>query len=78
MVSEVAQLLQQIEQEHQSARWALTGLASGTARHDFINRRMENIGVIHEQLKEQVGPETALTLVADSLWAREDQPDCRL
>lgn len=75
MVSEVARLLQQIDQEHQAAQWALTGLASGTARHDFINRRMENISVIHEQLKEQVGAETALTLVADSLWARKDQTE---
>lgn len=73
MLSEVAQLLQRIEQEHQAAQWALTGLASGSARHDFINQRLENIGGIHEQLKAQVGSETALNLIADSLWSPEDR-----
>jgi hypothetical protein len=72
MSSEVAQLLQRIEQEYQAAQWALTGLASGSARHDFINQRMENIGGIHEELKAQVGSATAMNLMASSLWSLEE------
>jgi hypothetical protein len=41
--SEVARLLGQIEQEYQASKRGLEGLASGTARHDFISIRTENI-----------------------------------
>jgi len=40
-VSEVAQLMQRIELEHQAARQALTGLALGISKHEFITARMQ-------------------------------------
>lgn len=61
--SSVAQLLQQIDQEYRAAQSGLSGLASGTARHDFITARTENLGAIHEQLIALVGPEKAIALV---------------
>ncbi len=46
--SEIARLLQQIDLEYSAAREALTGLACGTARHDFITARMERLSSYHE------------------------------
>jgi hypothetical protein len=44
--SEVARLLQQIDQECEAARPGLSGLALGTARHDFITTRLERIVLV--------------------------------
>ncbi len=53
--SEVARLMHQIQMEHEAAQRALYGLAQGTAQHEFITARMENIGRCGEQLKHVVG-----------------------
>ncbi len=42
--SEVAQLLQRLADEYQSAQWGLTGLAYGMSKHQFITAKMENMG----------------------------------
>jgi hypothetical protein len=73
MDSEVTQLLRQIEQEYQASKRGLEGLASGTARHDFIQKRAENIGQCHEQLTELIGPEQAITLIANTIWTPTEQ-----
>ena len=39
--SEVASLMQRIDREREAAQQGLTGLAYGTARHDFVTARME-------------------------------------
>ncbi len=65
-VSEVAQLRQQIADEYLAAQSGLTGLASGTSRHQFITARLENLGVIHERLIELVGSDEAIKIVATS------------
>ncbi len=39
--SEIASLMQRIDLEREAAQQGLTGLAYGTARHDFITARME-------------------------------------
>lgn len=57
--SEVAQLLARIEQEHASCVWALTGLAEGTARHDFIQHGLERIAIAHEGLSQLIGEQQA-------------------
>lgn len=62
--SEVARLLREIDEAYQAAQWALTGLASGTARHDFINAKEERIAVCHEELGALIGPDKAIALVA--------------
>ncbi len=70
--SEVARLKQQIEEEYEAAQRGLNGLASGTARHEFITAKMERIAVAHEKLIELVGPEEAVSLVAHTIWSDQD------
>jgi len=65
--SEVAQLLQQIDLEYSAARNALTGLALGSAQHEFINARMERLTVCHEQLALYVGAQEASRLLIEQL-----------
>ena len=64
--SEVARLMQQIEAEFEAGRQALQGLALGTAQHAFITKRMENIGGLHEQLRELIGDD-AMPLIVEKL-----------
>jgi hypothetical protein len=62
--SNIAQLLSQIEAEQRAAQWALTGISSGSLRHRFISRRMNQIGVCNEQLTTIMGDrEQAIRLV---------------
>jgi len=70
--SDVARILQQIEQEYQASKRGLEGLASGTARHDFIQKKTENIGRHHDHLAELVGPEQAIALIANTIWTPVD------
>lgn len=65
--SEVAQILAQIQTEYESAVIGLSGLASGTASHDFITARMERMGQLHKKLFHLVGENDAIALVADTL-----------
>lgn len=67
--SEVARLRQRIAQEYEAARRGLTGLAYGTATHEFITRRMEQIGSCHETLKHLVGEQEATRMLAETLEA---------
>ncbi len=61
--SEIARLKAQIEAEIQAAQLALYGAALGTAQHQFITRRMERMGILHEELKELVGEEESVRLL---------------
>ena len=70
--SDVAQILKQIEQEYQASKRGLEGLASGSARHDFISKKTENIGKYHDHLTELVGPEQAIALIANTIWTPVD------
>jgi hypothetical protein len=61
--SEVARLRQQIETQLVAMRYGLTGLSSGSARHAFINARMENIGAYQNDLAHRLGENDADLLV---------------
>jgi hypothetical protein len=61
--SEVAHLREQIAREHEAACWALTGLASGSLQHRFINRRMQRIDEHHERLVLLIGEQASLKIV---------------
>lgn len=63
--SDIARLRVQIEQEYHAARTALTGLASGNARHDFITARMERIGGYQETLATLIGESASMAIVCD-------------
>jgi len=64
-LSEVAQLLVQIEAEYLAAQCGLTGFAE-SARHAAITTRMENLGRLHEHLRAMVGDD-ATRLMAERL-----------
>lgn len=64
--SQVARLLAQITEEYKAAQSGLTGLGSGTARHDFITARMENMSQLHTQLHTIVG-DAAIAMIAEEL-----------
>jgi hypothetical protein len=67
--SEIARLRQRIAEEYEAAMGGLTGLAYGTAKHEFITKRMEQIGTYHEMLKHLVGEQEATRMMAETLEA---------
>jgi hypothetical protein len=72
-MSDVARILKQIEEEYQASTRGLEGLSSGSARHDFIQQKTENIAKHHEHLSNLVGPEKAIVLIANTIWTPNDQ-----
>src|SRR5579859_7521693 len=64
--SEVSRLLTHIGEAYEAAQHGLTGLASGTARHLFINAKLERMGELHDSLRSLVG-EQAIVLIAQEL-----------
>jgi hypothetical protein len=71
--SEVARLLAQIGMEYEAAQRGLTGLAAGTASHEFITSKLERIGDLHCSLQALVG-ESATALLARHLETIPDAP----
>jgi hypothetical protein len=65
--SEVAILLSQINAEYDAAHQALYGLASGSARHDFISARMKHIQSVSQHLIDTIGKEAALPLIVAAM-----------
>jgi len=65
--SDVAQIMAQIQAEYESSKDGLVGLASGTARHEFITARMERIGQLHNDLRDLVGEQHATGLLVHAL-----------
>ncbi|MBV9230069.1 MAG: hypothetical protein JOZ18_12205 [Chloroflexi bacterium] len=60
--------MKRIADEYQAAKYGLTGLAYGTAQHQFITAKMENIEQCRQQLCTLVGSEQEATrLVAESI-----------
>jgi hypothetical protein len=69
--SEVARLMQRIDMEYTAAQLALTGLALGTARHEFINARTEQIAVCRQELGAIVGDQESFN-VLETVIAQAD------
>jgi hypothetical protein len=63
--SEVARLLKRIDLEFKAAQLGMSGLAEGTARHDFINARMNQVGVFETQLATYLGKDEANRLICE-------------
>lgn len=61
--SEVARLRRQIEVELEAVQRGMYGLAVGTARHEFIRKRMDRVGVYHDKLAQKVGEDVANMMV---------------
>lgn len=64
--SEVARLMQRIQEEYEAAEQALHAPAM-VAKHEFISKRMENMQQAHAELQMIVGEHEAIKLVAQSL-----------
>lgn len=69
--SEMARLMRQIDLEYEAAERAMYGFAAGTTRHDFINARMENVGICFKELRQMVGDQQAGTLLLQAEQARD-------
>jgi len=67
--SEIARLRQRIAEEYEAALLGLNGFAYGSAKHQFITKRMEQIGACHEALEHLVGEQEATRLMAATLEA---------
>jgi hypothetical protein len=63
MGSEIAEVRRQIELELEAMRSGMNGLTLGTARHAFIQARMERIGAFQDRLAIHVGEANATQIV---------------
>jgi hypothetical protein len=63
--SEVARIKQQIVAEYEAGQRALSGLAQGTARHEFIQRKTANMWHCQQRLIALVGPEQACQILTE-------------
>jgi hypothetical protein len=64
-MSEVARIKAQIVAEYEAGKRGLEGLAQGTARHEFIQRKMENMSRCHMRLVALVGEAQAGQIIAE-------------
>jgi hypothetical protein len=67
--SEIVRLRRRIADEYEAATRGLTGFASGNTKHQFITKRMEQLGSYHETLKQLVGEQEATRMLAETLEA---------
>ncbi len=75
--TEVMRLREQIAREHEAACWALSGLATGTLQHRFIDRRMRRIDVHVERLSCLVGEPVSTQMVNQVFTASPQQGEKR-
>ena len=64
-MSEVARLRRRIAEECEASWWALYGLASGMAQHEFIRARFRRMEDYHTRLSAIVGEEEATTILCE-------------
>jgi len=65
MLSEVAQIKEQMVAEYEAGKRGLEGLSQGTARHQFITQKTENMSRCHTRLIALVGQEQASKIIAE-------------
>lgn len=71
--SEIARLRQQINDEYTAAYCGLHGIAEGSARHDFITKRMQNMQIAYERMAGLVGADEAIALVVNTIETIQKQ-----
>lgn len=54
--SEVARLLESIQEEYESAMLGVQGISSGSATHQVISQKMARMCELQEELRNIVGP----------------------
>lgn len=65
--SEVARLRQRIADECQASWWALYGLSSGSAQHEFIAAKLKRMDEHHQCLTALIGEEKATDALCE-VW----------
>lgn len=70
--SEIARLRESIRLEYEAAQRALYSPTLGTAKHEFITKRMENMQKSHAQLNTIVGEQEATRLVVETIETVQD------
>lgn len=65
--SEVARLMQQIDEEWQAAFNGMYGPAQGISQHKFINARYDRINELKTQLAEHVGEDQAMQYIIETM-----------
>ncbi len=73
--SEVASLMQRIDLEREAAQQGLTGLAYGTARHDFITARMERGAERILRLIQEGKLAEAIALMETETWSVDGEEE---
>ena len=73
-MSDIAQLRHQIIQEMEAMRQVFDGFAVGSARHEFIHARMQNINGHQRHLAEHVGENAAATIVCELYISTVEKP----
>lgn len=70
--SEVARLVQQIEEESESAWRAMHGTRH-VGSHEFITAKLERVCDAFNELKEQIGERMAVQVLAETMNRQEPQ-----
>lgn len=73
--SQIRRLLQTIDQDYCAAFLGFSGLSLGSSKHEFINHRMDQIGVAGKQLVELVGEDEAGRLIVQQMNKSADRGD---
>jgi len=63
--SEVAQLRQKIVEEYEAMKQGLSGLASGTTKHAFIDARMKRVDLYCDRLAQYMGEQEANQTISE-------------
>jgi hypothetical protein len=66
-MSELQNILRHIDLEVESMQRGLHGLAAGSARHDFIQARLENMSRAYEKLVPIVGSDNACGVLSHTM-----------
>jgi hypothetical protein len=73
-MSDIARLRRQIVQEMEAMRQVFDGFATGSARHEFIHARMQNINGHQEHLAKHVGENDAAIIVCELYISTVEKP----
>ncbi len=59
--SEVARIKEQMQKEYEACQQIFIGFTP-TAKHEYLTKRQENLGIYFEELKQHMSPEDAMQL----------------
>ena len=59
--SEVARIEEQMQKEYEACQQVFTGFTP-TAKHEYVTKRQENLGMCFEELKKHMSPEDAMQI----------------